>query len=85
MEILEAKIIYEKGKISRVFVLADYSSDSDFSDVRATGSGNRTMFGYPILIGSRLTDDLVKNVAQLGFEVSAEKEFPGWKKRYSKK
>lgn len=85
MEILEAKIIYEKGEISRVFVLADYSSDSDFSDVRATSSGNRTMFGYPILIGSRLTDDLVKNVAQLGFEVSAEKEFSGWKKRYSKK
>lgn len=84
MKILEVKINYDdKGTISRIVVLSDYSSEGDNSDIRAIVATNRPQGGYIYMTpGEKIHDGLIRQVADYGMEVSADTEFPEWKKRY---
>lgn len=86
MKILEVKINYNPihGNILRIVVLADFTSvGKKYSDVRAISGDTQVRWGYQdIAKTDQLTQKLVERIAGHGTAVDADKEFPGWKKRY---
>ncbi|SHE58105.1 hypothetical protein [Dysgonomonas macrotermitis] len=84
MNILETRIFYTKGQISKIVVLADYTSvGKPYSDIRALEAKNQPCSGYEFIKPNEtLSDDLINRIADFGIEVNPSDAFPDWKKQY---
>ncbi len=84
MTILETRIIYTDGKISKIVVLADCTSvGKPYSDIRALEATNKPRSGYEFIKpNEKLSDDLINRVADYGMEIKPDDVFPDWKKQY---
>lgn len=84
MKILEVRIFYTDDKISKIVVLADYTSvGKPFSDVRAISCTNKPSFGYEFIKPDEiLTGELITRVADYGMEVNPDDVFPNWEQTY---
>ena len=79
--ILEARIEFYKGTLTRVTVLVEMSK----GDVRAIFATAKPQPGYMHLSHSVVSDALLQEVAGYGLEtVDRNEVFPGWALRYAK-
>lgn len=85
MRILEARIIYDNENISKVTVLADFTSVGEsFSDIRALEATTKQYAGYEYIKPEEgITNDLINRVADYGMEVNPDRYFPDWKMKYN--
>jgi hypothetical protein len=85
--ILEARIEYKDGYITRITVLVDCSDTPSYPDIRAIYATTGLKNGYThIPERAELSEDLLQNVAGYGMEtVDRDEIFPQWKKKLNKK
>lgn len=71
--VLEARIEWEGGRISRITVLVEFS----MGDIRAITATNQPRAGYMTIIPNATpTDTLLQEVAGYGMETDPSKFFP---------
>lgn len=87
MEILEVRISYREGRISKVAVLGDCTSvGKPLSDIRAIIATDKPCSGYEFIKpNDTLSDDLINRIADYGMEINPDEIFPNWKKQYKSK